>query len=126
MRRAERRRILGAQECHRAIGLLLSLQRFLRHRDRIERRFDMRHVHQRDIFSGKHECEAALAGQAVILRFLFQPRRDVRALRLVRLVDPLDDDHLRAVDWAIGGLASGESAVPGERRVAGRINEADG
>ena len=99
---AERRRIFAAQERDRAIRLILALERFRRHLDRIERRLDVRHVDQRDALAREHEGEAALARQAVVLGFLLEPRRDLRAVRLVRLVDPLDDDHLRAVDRPVG------------------------
>src|SRR4030095_9098961 len=104
-------RILAAQERDRASGLHFSLKRLDGDLDRIKRRLDMRHVDERDALSRKHERKAALARQAVIFGFLFEPLRDLGPVGLKRLCDALDHYHLRAVDRAILRLAAGEGGI---------------
>ena len=64
------------------------------------------------------------AHEAVVRGLLAQPRGERFAARLLRLVDAFEHHHLGAVDRAVGMLAAGEARLPGQRRVAGRVDEA--
>jgi hypothetical protein len=86
----------------------------------------MGEVDEGGIAAGKREGESLRANEAVVGGLLAQPRRERLAGRLLRRVDAFEDEHLGAVDRAIGRLAAVEARLPGQRRVAGGVDEAGG
>ena len=121
---AEGFRIFAFQHVHDLVGLGLALDRLQRGADRLERGLHMRHVHKRGAAARKREGEAVLAHQAVFADHLLLTLGQFLARRDVRLVDILEHDHLRPVDRAIFRLAARQARKPGERGVAGSIDEA--
>ena len=75
---------------------------------------------------GMMKREPFAPAQAVVAGLLLHAFRDLRLRRRVRLVDALQHHHLRAEHLGVGGLAAGQARVPGQRRIAGGIDEAGG
>ena len=112
------------RKCRAAVGLCLAEERIARSRDRVERGFHVGEVDQGGATARKDEGKSVGTHQAVVRGLGTGARGQLVATRLLRLLDPLDHHHLRAVDGTVGMLAAGEAGLPGQRRVSGRVDEA--
>ncbi len=116
--------IFALEEADHVVGLGLAKKRVLCCRDRVERRFDMRHVDERRAASGKDKRKSVGADQAVLGCRRARPFDEFLSAWLGVFVDPFEHHHLRAVEWPVGRLAAGKTGLVGERSVAGCIHEA--
>src|SRR5262249_38545567 len=111
------------EELHGAIGLRLAFELAPRRRQRVERRFGVGHVEDRNAAARNDERDRVAAHQLVGVAFLLHARRHLVALRVVRLIDVFEHDHLGAVDLPAGRLAARKTGLPGQGRVSGRVHE---
>src|SRR5262249_9761009 len=108
------------------VGLRFAEEGVARGRDRVERRLHMGEIHQRGPTPGKNKCESVSADEAIRGGFGARPLCQCLPLWLLRFIDALEHDHRRAVDGTIRMLATGETRLPGQRRIPGRVDKACG
>src|SRR6202034_2195152 len=92
--------------------------------ERIERILDVRHVHDRDVAPGKGRREAIPAHHAIVLAALTDSRRHLIPTGFLGVVEILDYQHLRAIDLPVRMYPAVEARLPGDRSIAGRVDEA--
>ena len=113
------------EQRERLVGLIPPVEGGLRGSDRIQGRLDVSHVQHRGAPAGEEERQPAAPEQPVFLAPRGQQCVDLAGLRLVGLVDVLDDHLLGAVDGAFRDPAR-QPSLPGEGRVAAGVDEAVG